>query len=1536
MPKQKIVVFTIFFCVCLTSPFFSQISSTSGPIHLCVPANITYVAPAGATSISWNFGPFGNFNNASGSFNANSSTTFNAVFSGVVNGSPASFTVPVFVHAPPVANFTILEPSNSCAPKTVTLTDTSVPTSPLQSWSWVYGDGNLLNSTSGGTHTYTYTAVGNWSITLIVTDISGCNAQYVYGPVSVISPPVAQISSNPPLLTGCSSSFNAAFSASNSTGSGALSYNWNFGNTQTSTQVTTGNITFTSQPNSYPVTLTVTAGGCSSTASVFVTVSPATLSATIPGTLCMNVPGTATVLSNQPYTTWNLGNSNTIYPNTPPQSAPVISIPAYAVAGIYTITVSAGNAPCIATPVTQTVFVDQVIASFTTTPANLGPTCNPTTTITFSNQSTPNASAFLWQHSTYPTGVSPTSTLANPTMTFSQGSQNPYTIFFAPFISTVSLIATSAAGCSATAIHTVNAIEQPTAWFNKNKKEGCAPLTVTFRDSSFFFPSNTITSYTWCNGATPPQFVFGTFVYSAPSNTHLPQQLFTYTAVGVYYPYLIIKTANGCTDISFIDEVIVSDPPLVSFSFSPTTVCPDQTVTLTNTTPNYTAIQHWHAESDGGFFSGCVNDPNPSWVFTQVGTHTISLSGYQNGCKGTYVSPQTITVKGPIVKLYYETNCTNRKSVDFFASLAGVQTATLNFGDNTTMTLTGNPSAVVINTILAHTYSATGNYTAILTGINAVTGCTTSIYTTIVTVRDVQASFTGPVVGCVSTGVSFNASSSPDVFSGCSKGYVWLPDNQPPVETESPGFNYAFGSTGIHTVTLRVKDVNGCTSTVTHTLRISGVTPVFSMNTNTLCLSNGTIQLSNTTSQLPDPVTNYNWNFGDGQTLSTSSQTPFLHTYLTATVPSVNYSVTLTASNSVGCVTTVTQVVQVFKPPVSFVASPQNICLSGTSAVTVTFTSQNSNQSYTLDYGVSPPSTSVTTSGVSSYAYSVPGVYNVIMTVKNAAGCMNSGSILVNAVQTPTAEFLFNSPGSTGGYNICAGNLVTFTNVSQPLSHTPTWNLGSAVLTNTNNVVGNTYNPVPPVTTTVAVSMTVNTGAPAYCTASVTKNFTIYVADASIALSKTVICLGESIQLDIINSTGVSAWIWDFGDATPSGTVYTNSVPPPPTFTTHAYTNYTATAAGNASISLIYWSIGEACKAATPFASIRIVKIDPDFKRNNELQLADSMHCIHVPDTFMNISGANSSAPLSYNWIFSDGFTSSLASPAYTFANSGVYQLSLTATGENNCKASTVKNMTIFPLPTATIVGAANCPDKPFQISGNGVPGVASGTWSPASAMIGSATFTTNSSPFSSTASASVTSDFSLTVTDNNGCISIPTSTTIFILEPPAVIVWDTTVVVGQPIPINAYEGAFTYTWTPVNTDLNCSNCYNPVSTSTVDITYSVSVEDTLHCSAVTSRYSIVILPKSSVDLPTAFTPNGDGINDVIYVGGWGIKKLNYFRIFNRYGQLLFETNDLKTGWDGIYRGVKQNMETYVYQVSVETYIDAEPLLKSGTFKLIK
>ena len=92
-----------------------------------------------------------------------------------------------------------------------------------------------------------------------------------------------------------------------------------------------------------------------------------------------------------------------------------------------------------------------------------------------------------------------------------------------------------------------------------------------------------------------------------------------------------------------------------------------------------------------------------------------------------------------------------------------------------------------------------------------------------------------------------------------------------------------------------------------------------------------------------------------------------------------------------------------------------------------------------------------------------------------------------------------------------------------------------------------------------------------------------------------------------------------------------------------------------------------------------------------------------------------------------------------------------------------------------------------------------------------------------------------------------------------------------------------------------------------------------------------------TLDVPTSFTPNGDGVNDVIYAKGWGISELTEFKIFNRWGQIVFETTDLEEGWKGDLKGngVIQNIDTYVYIVTGKAY-NGKSMSKKGYINLIK
>ncbi len=1519
MFKQKILFFSFLFFVCINSKLFSQIIATPS-IGCGAGSSITFSGPAGASNPSWSFGNGNGSNLATASTIYTTSGTYNVTYTAIVGGTVTSLSLSFTVNPRPVPNFSFTLPASRCAPLNACFTNLSTGAASINVFQWNFGNGGgaLVQNPC-----YNYPSSGSFSVSLTVSDINGCSSASpaILGPINVSNPPTIIINTLPSPPSGCTAPFTCSFNGANSISGSpvpppSLSYTWSFpgGSPASSNGATPGNVVYSAVGN-YVVTLTIKDNNnCSAIQTIPVSVSQPTLSSVVPATVCPNTPFTISLQTNQAQSNWQMVNGFLVIPTT----GPVTSFThAYATPGTYTIQTSVGNFPCAITQ-TKVIFVQLITASISV--SNPSFACSNPLVATYSNASSPNAISYSWSSTGCPpNAVTYTSNVANPTFSFTQGSLNMYTIF-QDCIPTVNLIVTSAAGCTAVASVSEYTLRRPTAWFLKNKKEGCAPLVVTFRDSSFASPSpSVITSYTWNNGASPPTIVSGV---SPP----IPNVTFTYNSPGTYTPFLTIQTAQGCTDISFIDTVKVVNTPSLSFSFSPSIVCANTPVQIINTSPSSLTVQHWHITSDAGYFSGCISNPNPSWNFTHIGVHSFSMSAWQNSCPGSTTIPQTVTVNGPIVQSRFETNCTNRKTVLFATQIQDALNTSLNFGDGTpTVSIAGILGAVINHTI-NHTYANTGDKTVTVISSNGSGTCSPYTYTMLVQVRDVQADIALSNTTCINYNNLFSAATSTDVLVTCSTGYTWYFDNAPPTVSTTPVTNYSFPGPGTHTVTLEVKDVNSCSSAITKTIHVSTALPQFTSNLNPICLSNGTVQFINSTPNTPDPIINFSWNFGDGSVLSGApgpTITNPTHTYVTAAVPQSTFLVTLVATNSLGCSSQTTMVMTVTKPDATMIASPgTSICVGQT----VTITAPAGYQTYSLSWGDLPNTVYTGTNNVWSHPYTLyttTSGYTANLSVTDINGCKNS-SVLVFSVQSyPAPSFSIGSPNATKPNVACLGDNIYYisTSTSSPAySLTYNWNIGNGQPIVPDSIIVASYT----ATGIYLVTLTVSTSNG--CKATTTRTVGVYSAKANLNLDKNTICLGQTINFNIkSDSSTVYAWDWDFGVGTVYDSILAN--PPPPPSQAFTYTYLPPGSNGIITVVLDYYSSGYSCRYVAT-QTIQIIKVDADFKRNNEISLADWSHCLGLSDQFNNTTpnAANSI----FTWNFGNGNSSNQQNPVYTYTAPGVYPVTFTVVQQpNGCIGTASKNMTINPLPIASIYARDTCANSLFPLVGNiSGNGPYTYTWTPAAGV-------TNPNALSTTASATVSTSYSLNVLDANGCVG-STVQNVYIQQAPKNIQWDTAVVIGQIIPVNGNAGLnLSYTWTP-GADLSCTNCAFPTSTSTNNVTYTVSIRDALGCFTSTNTYKIIVEPKSTVDVPTAFTPNGDGINDIIYVDGWGIKKLKFFRIFNRWGQLLFESNDIKIGWDGTFNGVPQNMETYVYQVSCETYIDKDAVLKTGSFKLIR
>ena len=175
--------------------------------------------------------------------------------------------------------------------------------------------------------------------------------------------------------------------------------------------------------------------------------------------------------------------------------------------------------------------------------------------------------------------------------------------------------------------------------------------------------------------------------------------------------------------------------------------------------------------------------------------------------------------------------------------------------------------------------------------------------------------------------------------------------------------------------------------------------------------------------------------------------------------------------------------------------------------------------------------------------------------------------------------------------------------------------------------------------------------------------------------------------------------------------------------------------------------------------------------------------------------------------------------------------------------------------------------------------------------------------------------------TGNLGCIvkdSIKINLTSWELANTLAMADTTKVIKGEQVKLNAKPDGYSYVWEPSSKVLQ-SNSQSTEATIWENSIFNVKVSDG-KCS-LNDTILIKVIPWVCdfpyVFVPNAFSPNGDGENDILYVRGHSIKKIE-FRIFNRWGELVFETNDINIGWDGTYKGKLANPDVFDYYLKVE------------------
>lgn len=265
------------------------------------------------------------------------------------------------------------------------------------------------------------------------------------------------------------------------------------------------------------------------------------------------------------------------------------------------------------------------------------------------------------------------------------------------------------------------------------------------------------------------------------------------------------------------------------------------------------------------------------------------------------------------------------------------------------------------------------------------------------------------------------------------------------------------------------------------------------------------------------------------------------------------------------------------------------------------------------------------------------------------------------------------------------------------------------------------------------------------------------------------------------------------------------------------------------------------------------------------------------------------------------------------------------------CSATASVVVTAIPLPLADAgENITICYNASVQL--NAATDGTSWQWSPASSLNDPASLQPIASPLSTT-------DYIFTAYENTRGCPKPGRDTVTVTVIPRILAYagrDTAIVVGQSLQLSA-SGGIDYLWTPP-ANLSAAGIPNPVARfaePSNGLLYTVKVFDEARCVDSASINVKVFATLPSVFVPTAFTPNGDGRNDELVPIAVGMKRIEYFSVYNRWGQLVFTTTINGKGWNGTIAGQPQATNTYVWVVKAIDYTGTPYFLK-GQSTLIR
>lgn len=425
---------------------------------------------------------------------------------------------------------------------------------------------------------------------------------------------------------------------------------------------------------------------------------------------------------------------------------------------------------------------------------------------------------------------------------------------------------------------------------------------------------------------------------------------------------------------------------------------------------------------------------------------------------------------------------------------------------------------------------------------------------------------------------------------------------------------------------------------------------------------------------------------------------------------------------------------------------------------------------------------------------------------------------------------------------------------------------------------------------------------------------------------RTNYCVPAAITFIDTTRRAATSWTWNFGDGSA-----------PVTGADLDTVQHTFNDPGNYTVMLIKCDPASCNGCDTALLQLRIRTDRADF----DMTAARQEPCTALSYLFDLVSTPPKPyQPNAFVLNFGDGTPPVTVGPddfpyAHAFAAEGVYNTTLTLVDTNFCNAPEIDTVTLRVAANVRaqfVVPDSSCAPATLEFV-NTTSGGETFTWD-----FGDGTPTSNEITPTHTYEVAGEYDVYLQAVDNNTCNKThDTTITIHVFDAPAAdfIYSPTTPVENTPISFTNQSSpdAISFSWEfgdgYISKETNPVHQYN--ITGVYDV-YLIATNAAGCPDTVRKQVSAIIIPL--YDIPSAFSPNGDGINDVFLVRGFGIAKFN-IKIYNRVGRLMFESNDQNIGWNGAYNGSVQPMDAYAYVINVQ-FNDGTSATKNGSVTLLR